>query len=179
VSACQADGVWRASAATARSEPPRGGMGFSRGSDCARAMSIQVSNQTDEIVSSGRAQMFLRFIFPPYADSFFWSKRDRWPVNWEAKTLENISSRFDGLQCGGGRHYPFRRAELSMCRKFHLRARRLHPLGIRCIRTKVCRESPQHAGVILGGLQQSEMRRSLPNFLDRRRPAHWPAVKPQ
>jgi hypothetical protein len=94
--------------------------------------------------------------------------------------MGKISSRFDGLQCGGGRHYPFRRAELSMCRKFHLGARRLHPRGMRCIRTEVCRESPQHVGLILEGLQQFEMRRRIfPNFLVGVVQRTEPAVKPQ
>jgi len=63
VSGCHSDDVWGASAA-AKSELLRWGMGVSRGSDWALAMSIQVSNQTNEIVSSVRAQIFLRFMFP-------------------------------------------------------------------------------------------------------------------
>src|SRR6516164_6535385 len=97
VSDCHADGVWGASAA-AGSERLRWGMGLSRGSDCALAKSIQVSNQTNEIVSSVRAQIFLRFMLAPSCRFLvFVNKRVGGLLTGGQKTLENVSSPFDGL----------------------------------------------------------------------------------
>ena len=54
------------------------------------------------------------------------------------------------------------------------------PAGSECIRTKVCREYPQHVGLILEGLQQFEMGGSIfPNFLVGVVQRTEPAVKSQ
>jgi hypothetical protein len=50
-------------------------MGFSRGTDCALAMSGQVTKQIEEIARSVKLQMFLRFMYPPLCTFFSVKKR--------------------------------------------------------------------------------------------------------
>jgi hypothetical protein len=95
VSGCHGDRVSWATAA-AGAEALRGEGGVSRGSDCALTMSGRVSNQTNEIAISVKAQMFLPFIFPPsfIAHSLFSKKEVGGPINLRTTTGETSSSRF-------------------------------------------------------------------------------------
>src|ERR1700729_2480749 len=86
ISGCHGDDESGASAA-AGAELLRGGMGVSRGSDCALAKLRRGSTQADKIASRVKAQMFLHFMFPPSHSLGFRQKEFVGTVNWRTTSF--------------------------------------------------------------------------------------------